>query len=33
VKKNKKLEAHAWIELEGKFLDSDKGYQTFTVIE
>ena len=33
VKKNKELEAHAWIELDGKFLDSDNGYQTFTVIE
>ena len=33
VKRNQELEAHAWVELEGKFLDSDKGYQTFTVIE
>ncbi len=33
VKRIEELEAHAWIELEGKFLDSDKGYQTFTVIE
>tara|TARA_B100001057_G_C22848231_1_gene949928 strand:- start:1999 stop:2388 length:390 start_codon:yes stop_codon:yes gene_type:complete len=33
VKKIRELEAHAWIELDGKFLDSDKGYQTFTFIE
>lgn len=33
VKNVGELEAHAWIEFEGKMLDDDFGYEVFTSIE
>ena len=33
VKKVGELEAHAWIEFEGKMLDDDFGYKVFTSIK
>lgn len=33
VKKVGELEAHAWIEFQGKMLDDDFGYKVFTSIK